>query len=100
MNKGDYEETLNNLKNDFNFFMKMNIQVYPIINLFIGDENSGGGPPNNNDANESSLIGDKDTSLQQHNLSGLLNNLDDGGLINNNFNNLNIFNKQLNNDNL
>ena len=100
MNKVDYEEILNNLKNDFNFFMKMNIQVYSIINLFIGDENSAGGPRNNIDANESSLIGDKDTSLQQYNLSGLLNNLDDGGLINNNFNNLNNFNKQLNNDNL
>ena len=98
MNEADYEEILNNLKNDFNFFMKMNIQVYPIINLFIGDENSGGGPPFNNDANESSLIGD--TSLQQNNLSGLLNNLDDGGLINNNFNNINNSNKELDKDNL
>ena len=98
MNEADYEEILNNLKNDFNFFMKMNIQVYPIINLFIGDENSGGGPPFNNDANESSLIGD--TSLQQNNLSGLLNNLDDGGLINNNFKNINNSNKELDKDNL
>ena len=101
MNEADYEEILNNLKNDFNFFMKMNIQVYPIINLFIGDENSGGGPLNINDANESSLIGD--TSLQQNNLSGILNNLDDGGLINNNLNNLNNlnnFNKELDKDDL
>ena len=102
MNEADYEEIINILKNDFNFFMKMNIQVYPIINLFIGDENIGDGLPNNNDANESSLIG-RETSNKENNLSGLLNKLDDGGLISNNFNNfntLNNFNKELDNDNL
>jgi hypothetical protein len=83
MNETDYDEIINNIKKDFNFFMKMNIQVYPIINLFIGDENGSGGGiiGNNNDANESSLMGD--TSLQQNNLSGLLNNLDEGGFNNN-----------------
>ena len=83
MNETDYDEIINNIKKDFNFFMKMNIQVYPIINLFIGDENGGGGGiiGNNNDANESSLMGD--TSLQQNNLSGLLNNLEEGGFNNN-----------------
>ena len=89
MNEADYEEIINNLKRDFNFFMKMNIQVYPIIHLFIGDENNASGK-NNNDANESSLI---DTSLQQNNLSGILTNLDEGGgfnNINNNNNNKNI----------
>ena len=89
MNETDYDEIMNNIKKDFNFFMKMKIQVYPIINLFIGDENGrGGGVPiigNNNDANESSLIGD--TSLHQNNLSGLLNNLDEGGLNTNFLNN-------------
>ena len=84
MNEADYEEIINNLKNDFNFFMKMNIQVYPIIHLFIGDENNSGW--NNNDANESSLM--DDLSFQQNNLSGLLNNLDEGGFnFNNNKNN-------------
>ena len=75
--------------------MKMNIQVYPIINLFIGDKNNLGVPPNNNDANEFSLTGDKDT-VKENNLSGIINSLDDGGLINNNnnLNNLNNFNKE------
>ncbi len=82
MNEADYDEIINNLKKDFNFFMKMNIQVYPIINLFIGDENGDEGFGNNNDANESSIMGD--TSLQQNNLSGLLNNLEEGGINNNN----------------
>ena len=87
MNEADYEEIINNLKRDFNFFMKMNIQVYPIIHLFIGDENNASGK-NNNDANESSLI---NTSLQQNNLSGILTNLDEGGFNNiNNNNNKNI----------
>jgi hypothetical protein len=86
MNEADYEEIINNLKRDFNFFMKMNIQVYPIIHLFIGDENKANGK-NNNDTNESSLI---DTSLQQSNLSGILTNLDEGGFNINNNNNKNI----------
>ena len=35
MNEADYEEIINNIKRDFDFFMKLNIQVYPIIHLFI-----------------------------------------------------------------
>ena len=85
MNESDYEEILNNLKRDFSFFTKMNIQVYPIIHLFIGDENSSGGGGNNNDANESSLMSD---ISQQNDLSGLLNNLEDtGNIANTNINN-------------
>ena len=88
MNESDYDEIINSIKRDFNFFMKMNIQVYPIIHLFIGDKESG--PMNTNDANESSLLGD--TSLQQNNLSGILNNIEEGG-INNNINNIDDKNK-------
>ena len=88
MNESDYDEIINSIKRDFNFFMKMNIQVYPIIHLFIGDKESG--QMNTNDANESSLLGD--TSLQQNNLSGILNNIEEGG-INNNINNIDDKNK-------
>lgn len=43
MNESDYDQILTILKNDFNFVMNLNIQIYPIINLFIGDENGQGG---------------------------------------------------------
>ena len=91
MNEADYEEIINTVKKDFDFFMKMNIQVYPILHLFIGDEN-GIDDGKNNDANESSLLGD--SSFQQNNLSGILNNLDEGG-----FNNI-IHNNKVDEDNL
>ena len=96
MNESDYDEIINSIKRDFNFFMKMNIQVYPIIHLFIGDEK--GDKVNINDANESSIMGG-DISLQQNNLSGLLNNFEDGGL-NNNINTKNDKLNQINEDDL
>ena len=83
MNEADYEEIINNLKNDFKFFR--DFSVYPIINLFIGDKSNAADFGNNNDANESSMGGD--ISLQQNNLSGLLNNLElDVNNINTNIN--------------
>ena len=89
MNESDYDQILTILKNDFNFVMNLNIQIYPIINLFIGDENGqGGGGGNNNDANESSLM--DNISVNQNNLSGILNNLEDGNFLNNNNENKNL----------
>ena len=76
MNEADYEEIINNLKRDFDFFIKMQSQVYPIIHLFIGDENEGDANINNINVNESSLM--ENTSMHQANLSGLLNITDDG----------------------
>ena len=75
MNEADYEEITNNLKKDFDFLMKINIQVYPIIHLFIADENELDAIGKNNDVNESSII--ENTSMNQLNLSGLLNESDD-----------------------
>jgi len=80
MNEADYEEIINNLKRDFDFFIKMQSQVYPIIHLFIGDENEGDANINNIDVNESSLM--ENTSMHQANLSGLLNITDDGTMNN------------------
>jgi hypothetical protein len=83
MNEADYDQIVSILKNDFNFVMNLNIQIYPIINLFIGDENGlGGGGGTNNDANESSLM--DNISVNQNNLSGILNNLEEGNFLNNN----------------
>ena len=48
MNESDYEEIINNVKRDFDFFIKMPSQVYPIVHLFIGDENEGDNNANNN----------------------------------------------------
>ena len=87
MNEADYEEIINNLKRDFDFFMKINIQVYPIIHLFIGDEKD----ENNIRINESSLI--ENTSIHQTNLSGILNDFDD------NIINTNVANNNMNNEN-
>ena len=81
MNESDYEEILNNLKKDFDFFTKTNIQVYPIIHLFIADENELDAIGKNNDVNESSIM--ENTSVNQINLSGILNDTDDN--INNNY---------------
>ena len=82
MNGADYDQIISILKNDFNFVMNLNIQIYPVINLFIGDENiQGGGGVNNHDANESSLM--DNISVNQNNLSGILNNLEDGNFLNN-----------------
>ena len=81
MNEADYEEILNNLKRDFDFFIKINIQVYPIIHLFIGDEKD----DNNIHINESSII--ENTSIHQANLSGILNETDDNIIVTNNLNN-------------
>ena len=39
-NEDDYEEVKNNLQNDCSFLKKINTNIYPIIHLFIGDENS------------------------------------------------------------
>ena len=75
MNEADYEEITNNLKKDFDFLMKINIQVYPIIHLFIADENELDAIGKNNDVNESSII--ENTYMNQLNLSGLLNESDD-----------------------
>ena len=89
MNEADYDQIVSILKNDFNFVMNLNIQIYPIINLFIGDENGlGGGGGNNNDANESSLM--DNISVNQNNLSGILNNLEEGNFLNNNPENKNL----------
>ena len=77
MNENDYEEIMNNIKRDFNFFMKMNIQIYPIIHLFIGDDNNSMGHFEN-DANESSLL--LDVSNNPNNFSDILNNFDEGGM--------------------
>ena len=81
MNEADYEEILNNLKRDFDFFIKINIQVYPIIHLFIGDEKD----DDNIHINESSII--ENTSIHQANLSGILNETDDNIIVTNNLNN-------------
>jgi hypothetical protein len=83
MNEADYEEIINNLKRDFDFFMKLKIQVYPIIHLFIGDDNDNN-ISYNNDANESSLIGDM--SSLQNNISDIINVFDDMGSNSNNNN--------------
>ena len=83
MNEADYEEIINNLKRDFDFFMKLKIQVYPIIHLFIGDDNDNN-ISYNNDANESSLIGDM--SSLQNNISDIINVFDDVGSNSNNNN--------------
>ena len=77
MNENDYEEIMNNIKRDFNFFMKMNIQIYPIIHLFIGDDNNSMGHFEN-DANESSLL--MDISNNPNNFSDILNNFDEAGM--------------------
>ena len=75
MNESDYEEIINNVKRDFDFFIKMPSQVYPIVHLFIGDENEGDNNANNNNMNESSLI--ENMSNQPANMSGLLNITED-----------------------
>ena len=38
LNEADYEEIKQNLENDYSFLIKIN-NIYPIIHLFIGDEN-------------------------------------------------------------
>ena len=75
MNESDYEEIINNIKRDLDFFIKMPSQVYPIVHLFIGDENEGDNNANNNNMNESSLI--ENMSNQPANMSGLLNITED-----------------------
>ena len=75
MNESDYEEIINNLKRDFDFFMKIPSQVYPIIHLFIGDEDEDDIIVNNNNMNESSII--ENVSNQPVNISGLLNLTED-----------------------
>ena len=85
MNEADYEEIVSNLKRDFDFFLKINIEVFPIINLFIGDEKD----DNNIFVNESSII--ENTSIHPANLSGIFNESEDN-IINNNIFNSNIIN--------
>ena len=80
MNESDYEEIINNLKRDFDFFIKIPSQVYPIIHLFIGNENEDGNKMNDINMNESSLI--ENISSHPANISGLLNITDDGALNN------------------
>ena len=75
MYESDYEEIINNLKRDFDFFTKIPSQVYPIIHLFIGDENEEDNNGNKNNMNESSLI--ENMSNQPANISGLLNITED-----------------------
>ena len=81
LSEADYEEVTNNLKRDFDFFVKINIQVYPIIHLFIGDEKD----YDNIHINESSII--ENTSIHPTNLSGFLNETDDNIISSNNINN-------------
>ena len=81
LSEADYEEITNNLKRDFDFFLKIDLQLYPIIHLFIGDEKD----YENAHIDESSII--ENTSIHPVNLSGVLNETDDNIINTNNLNN-------------
>ena len=70
-NEADYEEVKSNLKSDFNFLNDLNFQIFPIIHLFIGDENDVNEKANL-DFNDSTL-NDGDDSQKQQSFTALLN---------------------------
>jgi hypothetical protein len=78
LNDSDYEEVKKNLNNDYNFLKKVQ-NIYPIIHLFIGDENSNGGSitnlrikRNKHQFNENSILGE----LSENNEIGILDMID------------------------
>ena len=96
LNEDDYEEVKNNLKNDYSFLKKIN-NIYPIIHLFIGDENNNGidinmiVKRNKNLFFEKSILGELSTSNEygfydalENNFSMLNNNIDDNNEVNEN----------------
>ena len=96
LNEEDYEEVKNNLKNDYSFLKKIN-NIYPIIHLFIGDENNNGidinmlVKRNKNLFFEKSILGELSTSNEygfydalENNFSMLNNNIDDNNEVNEN----------------
>ena len=91
LNGADYEEVRKSLKNDYSFLKKVN-DIYPIIHLFIGDENNNGDitnireKRNRNLFNENSILGELSSD---NNDFGIFDVLD---------NNLSMFNINNNND--
>ena len=96
LNEDDYEEVKNNLKNDYSFLKKIN-NIYPIIHLFIGDENNNGidinmiVKRNKNLFFEKSILGELSASNEygfydalENNFSMLNNNIDDNNEVNEN----------------
>ena len=85
LNDSDYEEVKKNLNNDYNFLKKVQ-NIYPIIHLFIGDENSNGGSitnlrlkRNKNQFNENSILGE----LSENNEIGILDMIDNNSSLSN-----------------
>ena len=85
LNDSDYEEVKKNLQNDYNFLKKVK-NIYPIIHLFIGDENSNGGDVTNyrtkrnkNQFNENSILGE----LSECNDIGILDMIDNNSSMSN-----------------
>ena len=81
INEADYDEVKKNFKSDLNFLKNINIAIYPVIRLFIGDENDSIKAVDHNNlgfnknykasnVNEPSIL--DDTTNKQHNLSDLL----------------------------
>ena len=77
MNDVDYEEIKKNLKNDFNYLNNLNFQVFPIIHLFIGNENNVEEKLKKNHVLSESFSFGSQGSQQQLNFSILLNSFSD-----------------------
>ena len=90
LNEDDYEEVKKNLQNDYSFLKKIN-NIYPIIHLFIGDENSEdidinmGVKKNKNLFFEKSILGELSISNEYGFYEALENNM---SMLNNNINNI------------
>ena len=81
INEADYDEVKNNFQRDLNLLKDINLSIYPVVRLFIGDENgaikamdSGGLGFNKNykitNMNEPSIL--DDSNQKQQNFSELL----------------------------
>jgi hypothetical protein len=73
INENDYEEIKLILENDFEYLNNYNFQVYPIIHLFVGNENNSEEKLKKNHVLSESFIVGSQGSQQQHNFSVLLN---------------------------
>ena len=76
LSESDYEEIKKILDNDFSYLKKLNFEVFPIIHLFIGDDNTWEEKMKKNHVmSESFVIGSLGS---QHSLSVLLNSSSEG----------------------
>ena len=82
INEADYEEVKKNFKQDLTLLKEINVPIYPVVRLFIGDENGAIKPHDSNylgfnknykitNINEPSIL-DESTHNKQQNISELL----------------------------